>query len=366
MQANVEPPTNTGPHGIEEAPPAVTDLSDTAPAAGGHRAPIHAVVPLLDGTQGPCALYPAPPAATNRPTASHTRRLLEGPIAPTLLRLAAPNIAVMLAQAAVTTGEAYFVGWLGPEALAGVSLVFPLIMLMQGMAGGGMGGGVASAVARALGAGRRDDANALALHAVVTACLMGALFTTGAFWGGPTLYRAMGGAAHTIEAALTYSNLVFAGALSCWLLNTLASLVRGTGTMLLPASVIIGGGIVTLSLSPALILGWGPFPRLGIAGAAVGFIAYYSLGSLVLLGYLCSGRSLVQLTMSGFRFRRALFWEILRVGAPASLNSLLIHLNMMLLTGLAGHFGTFALAGYGMGARLEYVRPHWCSDLVQR
>lgn len=332
------------------------DLSETASAAGGHRAPIHGIVPPSHGTQGPCALRPATLAATNRPIASQTRRLLEGPIAPTLLRFAAPNVAVMLAQAAVNTGEAYFVGWLGPEALAGVSLVFPLIMLMQGMAGGGMGGGVASAVARALGAGRRDDANALVLHAVVIACLMGALFTTGAIWGGPTLYRAMGGAAHTLEAALTYSNLVFAGALSCWLLNTLASIVRGTGTMLLPASVIIGGGIVTLSLSPALILGWGPFPRLGIAGAAIGFITYYSLGSLVLLGYLASGRSLVQLAMSGFRFRRALFWEILRVGVPASLNSLLIHLNMMLLTGLVGPFGTFALAAYGMGARLEYLQ----------
>lgn len=224
------------------------DLSETASAAGGHRAPIHGIVPPSHGTQGPCALRPATLAATNRPIASQTRRLLEGPIAPTLLRFAAPNVAVMLAQAAVNTGEAYFVGWLGPEALAGVSLVFPLIMLMQGMAGGGMGGGVASAVARALGAGRRDDANALVLHAVVIACLMGALFTTGAIWGGPTLSRAMGGAAHTLEAALTYSNLVFAGALSCWILNILASIVRGTGTMLLPASVIIGGGIVTLSL----------------------------------------------------------------------------------------------------------------------
>jgi Na+-driven multidrug efflux pump len=176
-----------------------------------------------------------------------------------------------LAQAGVNSGEAYFVGWLGPEALAGVSLVFPLMMLMQGMAGGGMGGGVASAVARALGAGRRDDANALALHAIVIACLMGALFTVGALWGGSTLYRAIGGAEHALEAALTYSNLVFAGALSCWLLNTLASIVRGTGTMLLPTSVVISGGLVTLSLSPALILGWGPLPRLGIAGAAVGF-----------------------------------------------------------------------------------------------
>jgi putative MATE family efflux protein len=308
------------------------------------------------GDQGQYAMSQATLAATDRPIASQTRRLLEAPVTPTLLRLAAPNIAVMVAQATVNTGEAYFVGWLGSEALAGVSLVFPLIMLMQTMSAGGMGGGVASAVARALGAGRRDDANALALHAVVIACLMGTLFTTGAFWGGPMLYRAMGGETHTLEAALTYSNLVFAGALSCWLLNTLASIVRGTGHMFLPASVIIGGGIVTLSVSPALMFGWGLFPRLGLAGAAVAIITYYSLGSLVLLGYLCSGRSLVRLTVSGLRFRRALFWEILRVGAPGSLNTLLTNLNVVLLTSLVGPFGTFALVGYGMGARLEYLQ----------
>ena len=100
------------------------------------------------------------------PVASRTRTLLEAPILPTLLRLAAPNIAVMAAQAMVSTGEVYFIGWLGSEALAGVAMVYPLIMLMQTMSAGGMGGGVAAAVARALGAGRRSDAQALVLHAL--------------------------------------------------------------------------------------------------------------------------------------------------------------------------------------------------------
>src|SRR5215467_12572320 len=89
---------------------------------------------------------------SSRHMAARTRSLLEAPIVPTLLRLAAPNIAVMAVQALVSTGEVYFIGWLGAEALAGVALVYPLIMLMQTMSAGGMGGGVASAVARALGA----------------------------------------------------------------------------------------------------------------------------------------------------------------------------------------------------------------------
>jgi putative MATE family efflux protein len=301
-------------------------------------------------------MSPVIAAASGSPMAARTRSLLEAPIVPTLLRLAAPNVAVMAAQAIVSTCEVYFIGWLGSEALAGGAMVYPLIMLMQTMSAGGMGGGVAAAVARALGAGRRHDAHALVLHALLIACVMGALFTTGALWGGPALYRAMGGTGDVLAAALAYSDVVFAGALSFWLLNTLASVVRGTGNMLLPAGVVIGGGALTLCLSPALIFGWGPLPPLGIAGAGVALITYYSLGSVVLLAYLLSGCSLVRLTLSEMRLQRALFWEILRVGLPGSLNTVLTNLNVVFLTSLVGPFGTFALAGYGIGARLEYLQ----------
>jgi Na+-driven multidrug efflux pump len=126
--------------------------------------------------------------------------------------------------------------------------------------------------------------------------------------------------------------------------------------MLLPAGIAIGGGVVTLMLSPALIMGWGPLPQLGIAGAGIALVTYYSLGSLVLLGYLRSGRSLVRLAVSRMRCQRAMFWEILRVGVPGSLNTVLTNLNVALLTSLVGPFGTSALAGYGLGARLEYLQ----------
>src|SRR5688572_20746772 len=105
-----------------------------------------------------------PPAAGGAPTTEcrpydpRTRLLLDGPITPVLLRLAVPNILMMVVQASVGLIEAYFIGKLGTAALAGVALVFPLVMLMQMMSAGAMGGGISSAVARALGAGRRDDA----------------------------------------------------------------------------------------------------------------------------------------------------------------------------------------------------------------
>lgn len=285
-----------------------------------------------------------------------TKRLLEAPIAPTLLRLAAPNVLVMVLQAVVATMDAVFVGWLGSDALAGVSLVYPLLMLMQTMSAGGMGGGVASAVARALGAGKRAEAQALAAHAILIALVMGVLFTLTLIGGGPALYRAMGGTGASLETALIYSRVVFGGAVIYWVFNTLASIVRGTGTMALPAAVTTGSALLYLGLAPALVLGWGPFPRLGVAGTATANLIAFGLAAFVLAGYLCSPWSTVRLTCRGLRIRAALFREILRVGAPGSLNTVFTNLTVVLMTGLVGPFGTAALAGYGMGARLEYLQ----------
>src|ERR1700749_2314027 len=102
--------------------------------------------------------------------------ILTGPVLPTLLRLALPTMVVLLAQTAVNIAEAYYVGFLGTDALAGVAMVFPVFMLMRMMSNGGLGSGVASAVARAVGAGNREDADALVLHALVLAVVVGAAF----------------------------------------------------------------------------------------------------------------------------------------------------------------------------------------------
>src|SRR5213594_1536378 len=262
-----------------------------------------------------------------------TRRMLEGPIAPTLLALAAPNVVMLVAQVAISVLEAYYVGWLGVDALAGVSVTFPLVMLMQTMSAGGMGGGVASAIARALGAGRAAEASRLVAHAIVIALTMACAFTALVLAGGPAIYDAMGARAGALDAALAYSNVIFAGAAAVWLFNTLASVVRGTGNMLLPAGVVLGA-----------------------TGAAVAVVAYYGAGTLVFLAYLASGRSVVRLGLRTVRFERRLFRDILRVGAPSLVNNVQTNLTVVLLTALVGSFGTFALAGYGMGVRLEYLQ----------
>src|ERR1700736_2120014 len=135
----------------------------------------------------------APAGPPVPPMDARTRGLLEAPVVPVLLRLAAPNVLVMLAQAATGLIEAYFVGKLSTDALAGVALVFPGLMLMQMVSAGAMGGGISSAIARALGSGRRADADAFLAHALAISLALGALFSLALIPGGPWLYRILGG-----------------------------------------------------------------------------------------------------------------------------------------------------------------------------
>src|SRR5690242_6970149 len=138
----------------------------------------------VDEDVAPAPAAPKPAPAISR--AEQTRNaLLTAPILPTLLRLALPTVTVLVAQTAVNIAEAYYVGFLGTDALAGAALVFPIFMLMTMMSNGGFGSGVASSVARAVGAGRRDDAEAALFHAVVLAIIAGGLFTLGVIFGGP-------------------------------------------------------------------------------------------------------------------------------------------------------------------------------------
>lgn len=307
-------------------------------------------------TTAPASPPASPPAPAPSPAPQHAPRtlmLLEAPILPTLLRLAWPNVLVMLAQAVTGLIETAFVGRLGTDALAGMALVFPGFMLMQMMSVGAIGGGIAAAIARALGGGRRADADGLVLHALVINLLLGAVFTVLGLAAAPALYRAMGAEGGALLAAERYSNVVFGGAILAWTFNALASCIRGTGNMLTPALVICGGVVVLVPLSPCLIFGVGPLPALGVVGGGLAVLSYYLIGGAVLGWYLLSGRSVVRLRL--VRLRGAALWAILRVGLVASLVTVQTNIIVTFTTAQAGLFGAAAIAGYGTGARLEYL-----------
>src|SRR5882757_6119681 len=284
-----------------------------------------------------------------------TRLLLEAPVGPTILRLALPNVVVMVVQVSIGLIETYFVAKLGLDALAGMALVFPLFMLLQMVSAGAMGGGILSAIARALGSGNRDRANELVWSAVVITIGLGALTTAGALLFGPKLYALMGGQGGSLAAAATYSALVFAGAIPLWLFNSFAAVIRGTGNMFFPAAVITVGAFILIPLSPLLIFGLGPFPHLGIAGGAAAVLLYYVIGCSVFAFYIWSGRGVLRPSLVPPKPAWAPMRDILRVGAASSVVSLSTNIGIATATGLAGLVGPAAVAGYGTGARLEYL-----------
>ncbi len=296
-------------------------------------------------------LAPLAPVAELSP---RTRRLLHGPIVATLLRLAWPNILVMLAQASTGLIETFWVSRLGIDALTGMALVFPGVLMMTMLSAGALGGGISSAIARALGARRTKEADALVLHAIVINACIGIACSALFLVFGRSLYQAMGGEGASLEAALAYSNVVFAGNILIWLMNALASAIRGTGNMLAPSLAVCFGVVLLVPLSPVLIFGFGPVPAMGIAGGGLAILLTTALMLALLAWYILSGRCVVRLRRARLTWR--LSYDILRVGAVGAVNTLNTTLTMALMTALvAAAAGPDAVAGFGTGARLEYL-----------
>jgi putative MATE family efflux protein len=293
--------------------------------------------------------------ASDPAQSSRTRQMLEAPLLPTLFRLATPNVVGLFAMTVVIGYDGFILGRVGADALAGIALVFPLSMLMLQVSAGGIGGAVTAAVARALGGGRNGDADRLAQQALLIALSLAALFMVAMLGFGRTVFGAMGGRGAALDAAVAYSNILFGGAFLIWLTNVLSAVVRGAGNMLLPSLMLLAIASVHLLLCPLLVFGWGPLPGMGVPGAAVSMLCANAVAALVLVGYLLRRGGVVHLHRSPWRLRAGLMQDILRVGLPASLSPVISNGSIAIATAFVGSFGTAALAGYGIAARLEYI-----------
>lgn len=281
--------------------------------------------------------------------------LLSAPIGRSLLRLAGPTTAVMALQVVVAVAEAWFVARLGVEALAGIALVIPFITLMMNMANGGMGGGVASAVARALGAGRIEDARALVLHALLLGLACALAFTLLAWTALPTVFHWLGGSGPVLQQALGFSAVWFSGAAVLWSSAFLSALLRGGGDAATPSRVGFVLSAAYIPLLGVLTLGIGDWPGLGLVGCAIAPLITGGAGVVLLGRAVARGRPGFWRSLSGMPLQGRLFGEILRVGAMGSITTITATFTAMLVTALVGRFGTAALAGYSIGMRLEFM-----------
>lgn len=284
-----------------------------------------------------------------------TDPLLTMAILPALARFSVPTMVAMVATALAAIAETAYVGSFGVSALAGMALVFPMIMLQMMLSGGAMGGGVSSAVSRAIGAGDMKRANAVSANAFWIGLGAGILNMGLMLMFGPAIYAILGGRDESLSQAIIFSSVAFTGSIGVWLMNTFASILRGCGNMFVPSATIFLVAVLQVAAGGTLGLGWGPFPRLGMFGVAAGQVIAFSIGALYLYYYLSAGRARIHLVLSRTRPSAELMGDILKVGALACISPLQTVLTILILTRLVAQFGPTTLAGYGIGTRLEFL-----------
>ena len=284
-----------------------------------------------------------------------TQRLLEAPLLPLILKLAAPNVSGFLAQSTVILVEVWMIGQLGTEPLAAIALVFPLLILLLTVSGGAVGGAISSSVARYLGAGDADSAGRLMWQAIIlcSAAYAGFLLIYALF--GSAFLGWMGGAGNILTLALAYADVLMWGGLTLWLTSGLGAIFRGMGLMGFSAGVMVAGYAVQVLVSGALILGWFGVTPMGIAGAAYSTVLVSSLMALAYLLRLTGPSLPSRLTWEYRGYRQELMEDILRVARPAALSPVMTVATVIGLTALVARVGDVALAGYGVGARIEFL-----------
>lgn len=286
---------------------------------------------------------------------ARTQHFFTAPPALLLLKMSTPNSIAFLVQSFVSMMEVWFIGRLGTGALAAIALSFPLLMLTQMMAAGALGGAVASAIARALGAGDVPRAERLVWHGLLF-LVMGALsFLLIFLVVGKPFLAFLGGRGAVLEDAMNYCLVLFVGGVFLWSMMVLSAVYRGMGNMHYPAMLMVLGGVFQVVLTGCLVTGAFGLPNLGMVGAALSAVINGFLISLLLVVGLIKGSQTVMLRKRAMVFSRELFRDISRVAWPASLSPLLTIFTVLSITTLVGRFGEAALAGYGIGSRIEML-----------
>ena len=257
----------------------------------------------------------------------------------------------MLVAAASNVLATYYVSRLGADAIAALALVFPIALLATTATAGGLGAGASSAVARALGGGRRADATRLAEHALVLAAGCGLIFGATIGWGAPAIFRLMGGQGAVLDGAVLYSRVLFGGATITFLGSMLDSLLRGEGNVRIPAlwsTVSLG---LQMVVTPLFMFAAG----LGLVGAPIAILSSQLVATVARGWFVLSGRGQLHPRPWPRPMRGGDMAELLKVGVPASLSSTVTYLGMMIQTGVFARLGTAELAAYGLGTRLDFI-----------
>jgi len=277
--------------------------------------------------------------------------ILNGPIHSMLFKLAAPNMVSVFFMLIIAFAEPFFAGQLGIVPLASVAIVFPLVSLSGMIGAGAIGGGVVSSLSRAIGKNDLDRANTVIWHSVIIYLTVALTFFILFVFFSRNLFILMGAEESVVDQAVGYTRIFFCLSPTIFLFYLMLSIYRSFGDYQLLAIINVSMGLLQLFLSGALSMGWSFFPSLGINGLALAIILPQAFFSTIMLISIFSGKYPVRFKIS--KLSKKIFVDILNVGGLGAINSISIALTMIFTTTFISRFGTEAIAGYGVCARLE-------------
>lgn len=284
----------------------------------------------------------------------------EGSISRAVFLLATPMVLEMFMESLFAIVDVFWVTRLGANAVATVGLTESMLTLVFSVALG-VSMSTTAMVARRVGEKDREGAAIAASQAILLGSVVAVLMGLPGFWFSSQLLRVMGAAPDLIATGHRYTSIAFGGSISVMLLFLNNAIFRGAGDAAIAMRVLWFSNLINLALDPCLIFGLGPFPRMGVTGAAVSTLTGRSLGVGYQLWILIRGNSRIRVRTSDFRVVPRVIASLARVSTTGVLQFTIAHTSWIVLVRIISAFGAFAVAGYTIGIRIFIfvILPSW-------
>lgn len=282
------------------------------------------------------------------------RDLTSGPISKNLWILAFPMLASNMLQAAFNLVDMFWVGKLGPQALASVAMAGSVLMIIMFIMMG-IGAGTTAMVARAIGAKDKEKAEKAATQSLLLGFIGAAIFSIIGYFLSAWFLQVLGADAQVVKLGTGYMQITFLGVIVIFFMFLISAILQGAGDAITPMLILAFATVINIVLDPILIFGWFGFPKMGINGAALASVIAEGIGSLIALEVILRGRSRIHVRFHRLKADLSTMLMILKIGIPASLQMTLRGLVGVALISIVAKFGTIAVAAYGVGLRLNML-----------
>ena len=281
-------------------------------------------------------------------------QILNGKVLPTLLKLSVPAIIAFTFHTTFNFVDRLFVSRLGAVELGALGMAFTVQSILITI-GSGTGIGASSLIARFIGAGKKDKADNAAEHTLLIILGLSLLVTIlGPFLTRP-LFVLLGASEQMLPYILSYINIILYGSFFQFFAMIGNGILRGEGNTVTPMRVMILGTLVNIVLDPLLIFGIGPFPALGVQGAAIATVIGRAVSCILLAVSLFGKKNIVVLNMRAFRYEGAIVRGIFAVGGPTIVGQLSNSLGLSLLFILLRPYGDMAKSAFTLGFTYQQV-----------